>query len=67
MEDYELLVLLQKRRVEQMKNELEQMKNELEQIEKELDKWEHLDEAMYYYYKGQRLQLKAQIGYLEEE
>lgn len=60
MEDYELLVLLQKRRVEQMKNELEQ-------IEKELDKWEHLDEAMYYYYKGQRLQLKAQIGYLEEE
>ena len=60
MEDYKALVLLQKRRVEQMKDELEQ-------IEMELDKWENIDEAMYYYYKGQRLQLKAQIGYLEAE
>lgn len=60
MEDYEVLVLLQKRRVEQMKDELEK-------IEIELDKWENIDKVMYYYYKGQRLQLKAQIGYLEAE
>lgn len=60
MKDYEVLVLLQKLRVNQMKAELEN-------IEMELDKWENIDEVMYYYYKGQRLQLKVQIDYLETE
>lgn len=54
--------------VKLQKMRLEQMKRELEEIEKKMNEWaEYEDMGMVWYYKGQHVQLKAQIGYLEAE
>lgn len=43
------------------------MREELSQIEMKIREWESVNEAMCCYYKGQALQLKTQVGYLEAE
>ena len=54
--------------VKLQKMRLEQMKQEVVEIEKKMKEWaEYEDIGMVWYYKGQRTQLKAQIGYLEAE
>lgn len=61
--NYECVVMakLQKMRLERMRGELKAIDNAVKEWEKQGN------ESLYWYYKGQQLQLNAQIGYLDAE